>query len=65
MIKKMHSLLVALLVAMLTFSPATACHYCGGGFGGGYYYGGGYGGYYTGCGAADYYGGDAGCCGGA
>ena len=39
--RMMRSILVALLVAMLTFSPATACHYCGG-YGGGYYTSGGY-----------------------
>ena len=41
----MRSILVALLVAMLTFSPAVACHYCGS-YGGGYYTGNYYAGNY-------------------
>jgi hypothetical protein len=66
----MRSVLVALLVAMLSFSPAVACHYCGGYGDGGYYapggyYGGGCGGYYeSGCGGCGdgYY--ESSCCGG-
>lgn len=59
MVKLMRLMLVAFLVATLTISPAVACHYCGGGFGGGHYSGG----YYTGCHAGGYY--ESGCCGGA
>src|SRR5688572_29480677 len=53
----MRSVLVALLVAMLSFSPALACHYCGGYGGGGYYSAGGYyqgAGYGGGCGGGYY-----------
>src|SRR3972149_5304464 len=34
--RTLRSILVALLVATLTFSPATACNFCGG-YGGGYF----------------------------
>ena len=65
----MRSILVALLVAMLTFSPATACHYCGGYGGGGYYTSGGYYGGWSdggcdGCGSDYYESGYDSCCGG-
>jgi hypothetical protein len=61
--KLMRTLLVACLVAMLSFSPAVACNYCGGYGGGGYYTSGGY--YGSGYGGGYYGGGySTGCCGG-
>jgi hypothetical protein len=61
----MRSILVALLVAMLTISPATACHYCGGYGGGGYYYtSGDYGGDCGGCGSGYSESSYDSCCGG-
>ncbi len=55
--KIMRLILVTLLVAMMSFSPATAYHYCDGYRGGGYYYTHGSG--YAGCQPAYY---DSGCC---